>query len=55
MIMETSNCKTVGQSQPRNVATAEEAHPRGVLLEACDFERMLQRAVEVLKVRERAA
>ena len=55
MIMESSNCKTVGQSQPRNVATAEEAHPRGVLLEACDFERMLQRAVEVLKVRERAA
>ena len=50
MIMESSNCKTVGQS-----ATAEEAHPRGVLLQACEFERMLQRAVEVLKVRERAA
>lgn len=55
MIMETSNCKTVHPSQLGKVATVEEAQPRGVFLEAREFERMLQRAVEVLKVRERAA
>lgn len=55
MIIESSNCKTVWQSQPRKVATVEEAQPREVLLEAREFERMLERALEVLKVRERAA
>jgi len=55
MIMESSNCKTGSQSQPRKVATLKEAEPRGVPLDAREFERMLQQAVEVLKVRDRAA
>lgn len=55
MIMESSNCKTVNQSQPRKVATLKETEPRGVPLEEREFERMLQQALEVLKVRGRAA
>lgn len=55
MSMENSNREAVCQSQARNVATIEEAEPRGILVEACEFERMLQRAAEVLKVRQRAA
>ena len=56
MMMENSNGKTACQSQARvTVAGLEGAEPRGVRLEAGEFERLLQRAVEVLKVRQQGS
>lgn len=55
MMMESSNRQAVCHSQARKVATVEEGEPRGVPLEAGEFDRLLQRAAEVLKVRQRAA
>ena len=54
MIMESRNREAVCLSQARKVAAVEEAEPRGVPLEAREFERLLHRAAEVLKVRQRA-
>ena len=55
MMMESSNRQAVCHSQARKVATVEEGEPRGVPLEAGEFDRLLQRAAEVLKVRQGAA
>jgi hypothetical protein len=53
--MESTNREAVCLSHARKVAAVKEAEPRGVPLEAREFERLLHRAAEVLKVRQRAA
>lgn len=56
MMMENSNCETVRKNQgPLTATRAEESERMGVSLEAREFERLLQRASEVLKVREQRA
>lgn len=56
MMMENSNGKTACQSRARvTVASLEGAEPRGVQLEAGEFERLLQRAAEALKVRQQGS
>jgi hypothetical protein len=54
MMMENRNSETVRKNQGP-LTRAEESERRGVRLEAREFERLLQRASEVLKVREQGA
>jgi len=56
MIMQNFNCETVEQGQTlRTAANVKQVTPRGVVLEAREFERLLRRAMEVLSSRERSA
>jgi hypothetical protein len=56
MTMKNSCTEATVQNQTSPTATCvKEEIPRGVRLEACEFERMLQRAMEVLRIRERMA
>lgn len=55
MIMESRDREAVCLSQARKVASVKDGEPRGVPLEAREFERLLHRAAEVLKVRQQAA
>ena len=56
MMMERSNCETVCQGEALvTVARMEEAGPKGGQVDTREFERLLQRAAEVLKVREQRA
>jgi hypothetical protein len=56
MLMEKSNCETVCQSEALvTVARMEEAGPKGGQLDTREFECLLQRAAEVLTVREQRA
>jgi hypothetical protein len=56
MRMENSNCEIAEQDQTWvTVASAEDVNPKAIRLEACEFERLLRRAMDVLSVRERKA
>jgi hypothetical protein len=56
MIMENSNCEILRQGETL-VTTPSMKHVshKGIRLEACEFERLLRRAMEVLSARERNA
>ena len=54
MMLENSNCEVARKGQTWvTVASAEDANPKVIRLEACEFERLLRRAMEVLSTRER--
>jgi hypothetical protein len=56
--MMTGNSRSEATVQSQTSATAtcvKEVIQIGIRLEACEFERMLQRAMEVLRIRERMA
>jgi hypothetical protein len=53
--MEDRSCETVEENRSKATGTrVEEVTPRGVRLEASEFESMLQRAREILNIREQA-
>jgi hypothetical protein len=56
MIMENSNCEILRQGQALVTApSVKRVCHKGIRLEACEFERLLRRAMEVLSARERNA
>jgi hypothetical protein len=56
MMIGNSRSEAAGQNQTSATpAGVKEVIPRGIRLEACEFERMLQRAMDVLRIRERMA
>lgn len=56
MIMENTNCETLPQGQALvNASNGKDSNARGVRLEASEFERLLQRAAEILSLREKRA
>jgi hypothetical protein len=56
MIMQNSNCAIVRQGQTLVTAPSmKHVSHKGIHLEACEFERLLRRAMEVLSARERNA
>jgi len=56
MMVEKSSCETACQSEALvTVARMEEAGPKGGQLDRREFECLLQRAAEVLTVREQRA
>jgi hypothetical protein len=56
MSMEDRRYETAEENRSRATGTrVEEATPRGVRLEASEFESMLQRATEILNIREQSA
>ena len=56
MMLENGNCEIARQGQTWvTVASVEDVNPKAIRLEACEFERLLRCAMEVLSVRERHA
>ena len=53
MMTQNRSCETIRKNRgPLTATRAEESDRRGVSLDAREFERLLERASEVLKVRE---
>ena len=56
MMMEKGVCETDQQNQGvARVMSLELDSPNGIRLEASEFERLLERAAEILSLRERIA
>ncbi len=56
MIMEKSSYEAAGQDHTTATGTClEEKAPGGIPLEASEFESLLERAMEILSVREHSA